>query len=52
MALAREVMDKLKVALSVFAQGENSPNWSLEFAATVEAAKVQLKQYRSATQGR
>ena len=31
MAIAREQMDKHKVALSLLAQGENSPYWGEEF---------------------
>lgn len=51
MAIAREQMDKHKVALSVLAQGENSPYWIEEFAAEVEAAKVALEKYRAPTHG-
>jgi hypothetical protein len=52
MAIARERMDKHKVALSVLAQGENSPYWSDELAAEIEAAKVHLQWYRNSTNGR
>ena len=52
MAIARECMDKHKVALSVLAQGENSPYWTEDFAAEIEAAKVRLEKYRKSTQGR
>jgi hypothetical protein len=46
MAVARERMDKHEIALSVLAQGENSPYWTGEFAAEIEAAKVRLEKYR------
>jgi hypothetical protein len=52
MAVARDLMDKHKVALSVLAQGESSPYWTEELAAEIEAAKVRLEKYRSSTQGR
>jgi hypothetical protein len=52
MAVAGERMDKHKVALSVLAQGENSPYWTGEFAAEIEAAKVRLEKYCNSTQGR
>lgn len=52
MTIARERMDKHKVALSVLAQGENSPYWTEDVAAEIEAAKVRLEKYRGATQGR
>ena len=52
MAIARERMDKHKVALSVLAQGENSPYWTEDLAAEIEAAKVRLGKYRKPTQGR
>jgi hypothetical protein len=47
MAIAREQMDRHYVALSVLARGENSPYWTEEFAAEMEAAKVQLEKYRN-----
>ena len=45
MAIAREVMEKHKVTLSVLAKGENSPYWTDEFAAEIEAAKARLAPY-------
>nr|WP_295463786.1 hypothetical protein [Mesorhizobium sp.] len=52
MAIARERMDKHRVAFSVLAQGENSPCWTEDLAAEIEAAKVRLEKHRSSTQGR
>ncbi len=52
MTVARERMDRHKLALSVLAQGENSPYWTEEFAAKIEAAKVRLEKYRKPNQGR
>jgi len=52
MAIARERMDKYKVALSVLAQGDNSPYWTEDLAAEIESAKVRLEKYRRSTHGR
>lgn len=52
MAIARERMDKHRVALSVLSQGENSPYWTEDLAAEIEAATVRLEKYRSSTQER
>lgn len=52
MAIARERMDKYKIALSVLAQGENSPYWTEDLAAEIEAAKVRLERYRTSTRAR
>jgi phytoene/squalene synthetase len=51
MAVARERMDKHKVALSVLAQGENSPYWTEDLSTEIEAAKIRLEKYRSSKQG-
>jgi hypothetical protein len=45
MTIAREVMEKHKVALSVLAKGENSPYWTEELAVEIEAAKARLAPY-------
>ncbi|MDP3898692.1 MAG: hypothetical protein Q8Q62_18625 [Mesorhizobium sp.] len=52
MTIAHERMDKHEVALSLLAQGENSPYWSEELKAEIEAAKVRLEKYRGSTRGR
>jgi hypothetical protein len=52
MAIAREQMDKHEVALSVLAQGENSPYMTDYFAREIDAAKVRLEEYRSSRQRR
>ena len=52
MAIAHQLMDKHKVALSVLAQGENSPYWTEDLSVEIEAAKIRLEKYRSTTAGR
>ena len=42
MAIARELMDKHEVALSVLAQGENSLYWTDEFKARLEEASTRM----------
>ena len=48
MAIARELMDKHEVALSVLAQGENSLYWTDEFKARLEEASTRMAKYRKA----
>ena len=45
MAIAREVMEKHKVALSVLAKGENSPYMTDEFRARLEKSAERLAKY-------
>jgi hypothetical protein len=52
MAIARKQMDKHAVALSVLAQGEDSPYWTEELAAEIEAAKSKLEKFRTSKSGR
>jgi hypothetical protein len=40
-------MDKHKVALSVLAQGENSPYWTEEFRAKLADVEKRLEKYRT-----
>jgi len=47
MAVARDCMDKYKVALSVLAQGENSPHMTEEFKASLIEASRRLERYRA-----
>ena len=48
MAIARERMDKHEVALSVLAQGENSPCLTDDFRAQLAEADKQLERYKTA----
>ena len=47
MAAAQEAMDKHKVALSVLAQGENSPYMTDELRAQLAEAEKRLVKYRT-----
>ena len=48
LAVAREVMDRYHVALSVLAKGDASPHMTEELRAELAEAKKQLQKYRVA----
>ena len=47
MTIARALMDKHKVALSVLVQGENSPYWTEEFRAKLADVEKRLEKSRT-----